>query len=211
MAKAKAVELKVTGSQQVAQIQAVFDAKEKADAAKLEYDNARKGALPTIIGKIFQHWKKKGAPHVGAYDLQLTDGTVQTVNVQNRQSTKTYDPADAKPMLEKLNATIDGDGAKLAAKDVYDVVVNHGIHPEAMARPKLRERVLAALVALEQEMKKDGTLPPEISIVIETKRLVLADHAIDRIVALTSDIDTAMEIIDNPISANLMTAKPVKA
>lgn len=207
MAKSKPVELKVTGSQQVAQIQAVFDAKTKADAAKLEYDNARKGALPTIMNKIFQYWKKRGTPTVGAYELVLNDGTKHTVNVQNRQSSKAYDPADAKPILEKLNATVEG--TKLTAKDVYDIVVNHGIHPEAMARPKIRERVLAALVALEQEMKTEGSLPPEISIVIETKTLVLADHCIDRVVALTSDIDTAMNALDNPISANLMTPKPV--
>lgn len=205
--KAKPVEVKVSGSQQVASLETVYAAKEEADKAKLAYDNARKGALPTILSKIFQHWKRKGAPHVGAYDFQLPDGTVKTANVQNRQSTKTYDPADAKTILGQLNATCE-ENAQLKPSDVYNVVVNHGIHPDAMSKPAIRERVVKALLDIEKDMKSEGKLPPEVSLVLETKRLVLADHALDRIVALTNDIDAAMQAIDNPVAANLVTPKP---
>jgi len=205
--KAKPVDVKITGSQQVATLETVYAAKEEADKTKLAYDNARKGALPTILSKIFQHWKKKGAPHTGAYEFHLPDGTVKTANVQNRQSSKTYDPADAKTILGRLNATCE-EKAQLKPSDVYNVVVNHGIHPDVMGKPAIRERVISALLSLEKDMKAEGKLPPEVSLVVEHKRLVLADHALDRIIALTNDIDTAMEVIDNPVSANLITPKP---
>lgn len=207
--KTKPVDVNVTGSQQVATLQTVYAAKEEADKAKLAYDNARRGALPTILSKIFQHWKKRGAPHTGAYDFHLPDGTVKRTNIQNRQSSKTYDPTDAKKILGQLNATCE-EKAKLKPSDVYNVVVNHGIHPDAMAKPAIRERVVKALLEIEKDMKSEGKLPPEVSLVVETKRLVLADHALDRIVALTNDIDAAMQAIDNPVAANLVTPKPKK-
>jgi len=202
--KTPPVDVKITGSQQVAAIKAVYDAKVKADEAKREYDNSRKGALSTLISKVFAHWVKRGKIHSGAYAFNLPDGTVKVANAQNRQSTKSYDPADAKELLTRLNANTEP-GAKFKAGDVYNVKVDHGLSAEAMKLKGVRERILTVLTQLEAEMKSERALPPEVSLIQEDKTLVLADHALDRILAMSTNFDDAMEVLGNPISLNLVT------
>lgn len=202
--KTQPVEIKITGIQQAAAFNEVYTAKEKADAAKLDYDNARKGVMGTILSKIFGHWTKSGVKHTGAYEFQLPDGTTRTANVQNRQSSKSYDPKDAKDLLAKLNADTEP-GAQFKASDVYNVVVDHALHPEAMRIAKVRDKILSMLTELESDLKKERTLPPEVSLILENKKLVLADHALDRILALSTNFEAAMQTIDNPVTANLVT------
>jgi hypothetical protein len=208
MAKAKKktppVDIKITGAQQVAAIKAVYAAKTEADEAKRTYDDSRKGALGTLISKIFAHWTKRGAVSTGAYAFNLPDGSIKVANAQNRQSTKSYDPADAKELLMRLNANTEP-GAKFKAGDVYNVKVDHGLSPEAMKIKGVRERILTVLTQLEAEMKSERALPPEVSLIQEDKTLVLADHALDRILAMSTNFDDAMEVLGNPVSVNLVT------
>ena len=207
--KAQPVSVNIIGSQQAETIESVFSAKEQADAAKATYDNARTGAMPLILGKILKHWAKVGSKHTGAYEFQLPDGTTRTVNVQNRQSSKTCDPSEAKEIMAKLNLDCDPK-AQLKPSDVYNVVTDHYVNPTAMAIPKIRARILETLLKLESEMKAEAALPPEVSIITETKKLVLADHALDRLLALSNDFETAMDTIGNPVTPNLVTKKPAK-
>jgi len=207
--KVQPVSVNITGSQQAECINSVYDAKEAADAAKATYDTARAGAMPLILGKILKHWAKVGQKHTGAYEFALPDGTVRTVNVQNRQSSKTCDPSEAKDIMAKLNLDCDPK-AQLKPSDVYNVVTDHALHPTAMAIPKVRTRILEALLTLESEMKAENALPPEVSLIMEDKKLVLADHSLDRILALSNDFEGAMATIGNPVTPNLVTAKPKK-
>lgn len=205
--KATPVKVNITGSQQAEIIGGVFTAKENADAAKATYDTARTGAMGLILGKILKHWAKVGQKHTGSYEFDLPDGTTRTVNVQNRQSTKTCDPSEAKEIMARLNLDCDPK-AQLKPSDVYNVVTDHSLHPIAMKSPKVRTRIIEKLLALESEMKEDGTLAPEVSLIQEDKKLVLADHALDRLLALSSDFEAAMETIGNPVTPNLVTKKP---
>jgi hypothetical protein len=207
--KATPVSVNITGSTQAETITSVFDAKTAADAAKAKYDAARKGSMSLILGKIFKHWTKSGKKNVGAYEFALPDGTTRTVNVQNRQSTKTCDPSDAKEIMARLNLDCEPK-AQLKPADVYNVVTDHGLHPEAMAIPRVRAKILETRVSLEAEMKENRDLPPEVSLVQEDKKLVLADHALDRILALSNDFEAAMETVGNPVTANLVTKKTTK-
>lgn len=207
--KAQPVSINITGSQQAETIESVFSAKEQADATKAAYDTARTGAMPLILGKILKHWAKVGSKHTGAYEFALPDGTTRTVNVQNRQSSKTCNPAEAKEIMAKLNLDCDPK-AQLKPSDVYNVVTDHALHPTAMAIPKVRGRILEALLKLEGEMKAENALPPEVSLILEDKKLVLADHSLDRILALSNDFETAMSTIGNPVTPNLVTKKPTK-
>lgn len=207
--KAAPVSVNITGSTQAESIKNVFDAKTAADKAKATYDTARAGAMALILGKIFKHWKKKGAKNTGAYEFTLPDGTIRTVNVQNRQSTKVCDPSDAKEIMARLNLDCEP-AAQLKPSDVYNVVTDHSVSSEAMKIAKVRAVVIETLIKLETEMKKEGKLPPEVSLIQEDKKLVLADHALDRLLALSNDFETAMETIGNPVTANLVTKKPTK-
>jgi len=204
--KTQPVSINITGPTQAALIESVFAAKEAADAAKATYDTARSGVMGLILGKILKHWSKTGAKHTGAYEFQLPDGTIRAVNVQNRQASKSCEPSEAKEIMAKLNLDCQP-AAQLKTADVYNVAINHAVHPAAMAIPKIRTRIVEALTALEAEMKKERDLPPEISLILETKQLVLADHALDRLLALSTNFEGAMETIGNPVTPNLVTKK----
>jgi len=207
--KAQPISVNITGPQQAETIQTVFSAKKAADTAKKAYDAARESAMGLLLGKILKHWSKAGATHTGSYEFDLPDGSKHSVTVQNRQSTKVCDPKDAKEILAKLNLDCDPK-AQLKPSDVYNVVTNHAVHPAAMAIPRVRTRIIEALTALEADLKKERDLPPEVSLVLETKQLVLADHALDRLLALSGDFETAMETVGGPVTINLVTPKPAK-
>lgn len=192
--KVQPVSVNITGSQQAETIENVFSAKEQADAAKATYDTTRTEAMPLILGKILKHWAKVGQKHTGAYEFALPNGTTRTVNVQNRQSTKVCDPSEAKEIMAKLNANC-GPDSQLKPSDVYNVVTDHSIHPVAMKSGKIRARVIETLLALEAQMKEEGSLAPEVSLIQEDKKLVLAEHALDRLLALSDNFESGLDVV----------------
>lgn len=203
--KNKPVDIKITGAQQVVAVQEVYAAKDTADESKLKYDNARKGAMSILLGKVFAYWTKHKKVQTGAYCYHLPDGTTKSANAQNRQSTKTYDPANAKDILASLNLHTEP-GAQLNAKDVYNIAIEHSLHPDAISIKAVKEKILTTLTELEAELKKEHLLPPEVSLIQEKKKLVLAEHALDRILALSSNFEEAMVVLDNPITLNLVNS-----
>lgn len=203
--KALPVDVKIVGVQQAATINAAFEAKLSADKAKKDYDTAREDAIPIMTSKVLGHWKKISDINTGSYNFALPDGTVRQVTVQNRQSTKSYDdPKAAVDIISQLNEHTK-DGARLKASDVFEVVTESHINPAAMQMKTVRERILKALTTLESEMKSEGALAPEVSLVLETKTLNLADHALVRLLAMSEDFEASMKIIGNPVTINMVT------
>lgn len=199
------IDVKIVGTQQAATINGAFEAKLKADKAKKDYDSAREDAIPIIMGKVLGHWKKVSEVNTGSYNFTLPDGIVRQVTVQNRQSTKSYDdPKMAVDIIDKLNQNTKDD-ARLKASDVFEVVTSHHVNPIAMTMKPVRERILKMLTALEAEMKGEGALAPEVSLVLESKSLNLADHALGRLLALSDDFEASMNIIGNPVTINMVT------
>lgn len=207
MAKKKsdpAIDIKITGDKQAATINKVFVDKLTADDAKKDYDKSRTDGIPLMTSKVLGYWAKVKEIVSGSFNFVLPDGTVRNVTVQNRQSSKSFDPKDAIKMLADLNANTKDD-AKLKAGDVFDVVIDHGINHVAMGKKAVRERILATLTSLEATMKAEGSLEPEVSLVVETKTLKLAEHALSRLLALSQDFETSMKIIDSPVTLNMIT------
>lgn len=213
MAKAKKepVNVAINGKRQGKTIGNAFDAKATADASKKYYDTSRAGAISVMLQKVFGHWTKMGKPHVGQYDFHLPpegDEDPRTVsgNVQNRQSSKSFSPQRAKEIIAELQTGLK-EGQKLKASDVLDVHVTHQIHPQVMARPSIKKRILEVLQGMEQQLRDEGTLPPELSLVAETKSLVIAEHAMDRLLVLHGNIGEALELLDNPVTINFVSPK----
>ena len=204
--KATSVSITGLGSAQAETIRQAFTAKQKADKAKKEYDSARSKAIPVILSKIFRHWTKTKTPKTGPYTFTMDDGTEQTVSIQDRKSTKFCDPSDAKDVMKGLNDNCAA-GKSLKTSDVYVIKIDHSLNREAMMVPKVRTRVLELLVNLEEDLKKDQTIPPEIPLINENRSLVLAEHSLKRILALSDDFGKSMDLIGNPVTANIITKK----
>lgn len=208
MAKVAPIEIKITGSLQEQQINEVFDLKVKADDAALEYDTKRAGALPMIRTKIWKAWKNLGKTKTGVFNFVLPSGIVRQITVQNNTSRKTYRPDEAKPILEKINATC-GE-TKMKSSDIFTIINTYAFNSDAMSVPKVREAVLLAMKDLQAKMHQDGLLSPETTLLDENRMLKLAPHAVGRITALSNDIEASFNALGDPVGA-LITIPKQKA
>jgi hypothetical protein len=203
MAK-EAVKVSITGTRQARTIGDAYNAKVASDTAKSNYDTSRAGAVGIMLTKVLGFWRKQGNPVMGKYDFIMPDGTVHTGNVQNRQSSKSFTPQKAKEVVEKIAAGAK-EGHTIKASDVLDVKTTHALHPDVMAKPRIRKRLLEVLSGVELQLREEGVLPPELNLVDETKELVIAEHAMDRLIVTHNDLNEAMELLKNPITVNFVT------
>jgi hypothetical protein len=206
MAKKQKPVINITGSNQAATVQSLYAAKKSADGAKRFFDSCKESFLQMITPKIYKFWGQNMSVVTGGFDLNVVDSEMQSITVQNRQSSVSFTANEATEVLSKLNEGID-EGKKLKYGDVFTVETSKFINPIAMNPGKSKERILSALVNLESELKADGIIPPEMSLVMEHKAIKLTEVAIPRLLSVSNDFQGAMDIIGNPIVINVVVRK----
>ena len=187
--------LNLAGDRQAETIQECFRLKEESTTLVKEYKEAKEKALPIIFKKIINHWKKTGTVAFGGYILKLTDGSEREIAVQNTSSKKKFSPAEVKTICETI-------GCK--GGDTFDIKHTTEINPKILERPKIKNKVLETLKKLEKELKENGDLQPEETLVEETRELYIAEHAISRLIAKETEIkitvEEALQQLKDPIT-----------
>lgn len=210
MAKAQPVEIKINGVHQVAAIRGVYAAKKDADNAAEFFQKCRESFLTMMVPKIYKHWMSVRSIVTGKFVMVMSDNAEATeeITVQNRQSSKTFSPKESVEILQQLNETIPEDKT-LKASDVFNITTDRVINPAIMNIPAVKSRVLAAIVALEHELKETNVMPPESSLILEVKTVGLKDTVIPRLLSVSTDFEGSMKLIGDPVTINIVTKKKV--
>jgi len=192
--------IKITEASDVDKINTVFNLKQKKDETESKYNSAKEEAQAILMTELANDWITKKRPKVGAYEFHLPNGEIRSVIVQNRSKTKSFTPSDAKKAIDQLKP-------EFKPTDTFDVSTNHTINSDALKTPLIRDRVIQMMTELEAQMKTEGVLPIDVSLVNIKKKCILNDTAIDRVVALAKDtqhLESTLEVLKNPITLNLI-------
>jgi hypothetical protein len=199
--KKQAITITITGKRNAKTIDTAFDTKAKVKEAETAYATAKELADPLVRSQVIKHWMKDGRPEFGAYEFHLPDGVVRTVHVQNRYSTKSFSPKDAKEAIQELVTM------GVAPKDVFDVVTTTGINSKVLQIPAVKERIFGVLNEMEASLKKEGLLPKDTAIIETTKKCVLQEHAVPKIVGecdTEEQVTKALETVNSPVTISMI-------
>lgn len=199
MAKAEAIEIKITGEKQAESIKAAFTAKAEAKTATETYDAAKAEAIDLIKNKVYTKWQSEGKPTFGQYAFKLPDETVHIVTVQDQSSRKSFTSAEAKAAWTAI-------GCK--GSDILEIKTKHEINEKVAKKPKIFNQVKAALEALQAELHKSGDLAPEETLIITTNDLDIVEHAIPRLLATCESREKfaeAIKTLKDPVTCLLIS------
>lgn len=198
--------MNITGSNQVATIQSAYHAKRESDEKAAFFGNLRENVIKLLLPKIYKFWQNRHEIVTGKVVLNLTvenGQEEQHITVSDRSKSLSFTPEESVAIMARLNQNIPEDKA-LKTGDVFVVSTQRIMNPVAMTHKKVRDKVMEYLVILESELKQEGSLAPEVSLVLDSKTIGLSEVAIPRLLAVSEDFEDAIVAIKSPISVSLV-------